>query len=238
MFWWIVATYCSFFVKGVCGFANAILFSAILSFSHNNINISPVELVIGWPTSVIIACRERKSLDWKVCGPLAAIVLVGSVVGTVFLKNFKADVVKVIFGFVIIGIGIELLLREFHPRQMKESKLVLSIIGVCSGILCGLYGIGALIGAYVGRTAKDSHAFKANVCFVFTVESLFRIMLYVIYGILTWDILRQALCLAPVMLLGLFSGIYCCRWLSERAVKRFVVVMLIICGITLVINNL
>ena len=63
-------------------------------------------------------------------------------------------------------------------------------------------------------------------------------MLYVIYGILTWDILRQALCLAPVMLLGLFSGIYCCRWLSERAVKRFVVVMLIICGITLVINNL
>ena len=217
MFWWIVATYCSFFVKGVCGFANAILFSAILSFSHNNINISPVELVIGWPTSVIIAWRERKSLDWKVCGPLAAIVLVGSVVGTVFLKNFKADVVKVIFGFVIIGIGIELLLREFHPRQMKESKLVLSIIGVCSGILCGLYGIGALIGAYVGRTAKDSHAFKANVCFVFTVEA------------------RSS---TPVMLLGLFSGIYCCRWLSERAVKRFVVVMLIICGITLVINNL
>ena len=64
------------------------------------------------------------------------------------------------------------------------------------------------------------------------------IIMYSIYGILTWDILKQALSLAPVMLLGLFSGIYCCRWLSERAVKRFVIVMLIICGITLVINNL
>ena len=138
MVWWIVATYCSFFVKGVCGFANAILCSALLSFSHNNINISPVELVIGWPTSVIIAWRERKSLDWKVCGPLAAIVLIGSVVGTVFLKNFKADIVKVIFGFVIIGIGIELLLREFHPTKMKESKPVLAIIGLSSVILCGL----------------------------------------------------------------------------------------------------
>ena len=71
MFWWIVATYCSFFVKGVCGFANAILFSAILSFSHNNINISPVELVIGWPTSVIIASSEGGR--WLVSGRIVAV---------------------------------------------------------------------------------------------------------------------------------------------------------------------
>ena len=105
-----------------------------------------------------------------------------------------------------------------------------------------------LINTYTRRTltADEVYVFTVVLCDNdvdrdgerFTVESLFRIGLYVIYGILTWEILKQALCLAPVMLLGLFSGIYCCRWLSERAVKRFVVVMLIICGITLVINNL
>ena len=63
---------------------------------------------------------------------------------------------------VIIFIGFEMLLREFQTRKMKPSKVVLVMIGVLSGLLCGLYGIGALLGAYINRVTDNSSSFKAN----------------------------------------------------------------------------
>lgn len=44
-------------------------------------------------------------------------------------------------------------LRENSRIQFTESKIVLGIIGVLSGVICGLFGVGALLAAYVGRVA-------------------------------------------------------------------------------------
>lgn len=238
MIWWIVATVCAFFVKGLCGFANTLVFTTLLSFGNNNINISPVELILGYPSNAILAWKERKSIKWSVCIPLAFLVLVGSVPGIFFLKNADTGIVKIIFGFVIIFIGIEMLMREMQTKKLKQSKVILGIIGVISGLLCGLYGVGALLGAYVNRVTDDSRSFKANICVVFLVENTFRIILYVAWGIITFDALRQALMLIPLMLVGLVLGIGSSKVFDEKVVKKIVVIMLIVSGVALVANSL
>ena len=83
MIFWILATFCAFYVKGLCGFANTLVFTSILSFGAANINISPVELVLGYPTNLIISFKERKAIDWKVVLSLSAMVIVGSIAGVV-----------------------------------------------------------------------------------------------------------------------------------------------------------
>lgn len=238
MAWWIIATLCAFFVKGLCGFANTLVFTTVLSFGNNNINISPVELLLGYPTNAILVLKERKSIKWSVCLPLAALVIIGSIPGVLFLKNADTGVIKIIFGFVIIFIGIEMFLREIHTKKVKQSKLVLGIIGVFSGLLCGLYGVGALLGAYVNRVTDDSHSFKANICVVFFVENTFRIILYAAWGIITFDIFKQAVVLIPVMLIGLALGMFSSKVLNEKIVRKIVIIMLIISGMALIINSL
>ena len=116
--------------------------------------------------------------------------------------------------------------------------MILGIIGVVSGILCGLYGVGALLGAYVNRVTDNSRAFKANICIVFLVENTFRIIMYALWGIITVDICRQALLLFPCMLLGLGLGMLSSKVLNEGIVKRVVILMLFVSGIALIINNL
>ena len=238
MFWWIIATLCAFFVKGLCGFANTLVFTTILSFGNSNVNISPVELILGYPTNLILAWKERRSIKWSVCLPLAALVILGSLPGVFLLKNVDTSVIKVIFGAIIIFIGIEMLLREFQIGKVKESKLLLAIIGVLSGILCGLYGVGALLGAYISRVTKGSNEFKANICVVFFAENTFRIVLYVLWGIITFDILKQAVILIPIMLAGLFAGMLSGKFLDEKIVKRLVIVMLVVSGFALIWNNI
>lgn len=238
MIWWIVATLCAFYVKGLCGFANTLVFTTILSFGNNNINISPVELILGYPTNAILAWKERKSIKWGICTPLAVLVIAGSIPGVLFLKNADTGMIKIVFGVVIVLIGLEMLLREFQTKKVKQSKIILGIIGVLSGILCGLYGIGALLGAYVNRVTDNSSSFKANICVVFLVENTFRIILYGLWGIITFDILKQAIILVPLMLIGLVLGMLSGKVLKESVVKKVVIIMLMISGVALVVNSL
>ena len=139
MVWWMAASVCAFFVKGLCGFANTLVFTTILSFGSSNSSISPVELLLGYPTNIILAWKNRKAIQWRVCLPLAALVIVGSIPGAIFLKNADTSLIKLFFGAVIVLVGVEMLLREFMPRKMKQSKAVLSVIGLLSGLLCGLH---------------------------------------------------------------------------------------------------
>lgn len=235
MGWMMFATVCAYFVKGLCGFANTLVFSTILSFSTNNVNISPVELVLGLPSNIMISYKERKSVQWKVCLPLAGLVLLGDIPGILLLKNTNTQVIKGIFGFVIIAIGVEMLLREYMGKT-KKTQLLLITIGILSGILCGLYGIGALLAAYMGRVTDNSSSFKGNLCIVFLIDNLFRLVMYGVTGIITLATLKQSVILFPFMALGLFLGMKGSSFLDERKIKKLVIIMLILSGVSLIVT--
>lgn len=237
LLWWIVATLCAYFIKGLCGFANTLILSSILSFGTDTINITPVDLLLSVPTNGIMAWKERKNLDWGMCMPLTILLLVGSIPGVLFLKNAESGLIKIIFGFVVIYIGLDSLLRE-REYKGRPSKIKLYLIGILSGIICGIYGVGALLSAYVSRNTKDSHAFKGNICFVFFVENAFRAVLYMCYGIITLETIKKSLLMVPVMLIGLYAGMASSNFLNEKVVKKIVIIMLIVSGVALVINNL
>lgn len=234
----IVAVLCAYFVKGMCGFANTLVHSTIVSFRDNNISITPVELLIGYPSNVLIAWKERRQIDVKSCVPLAALVFLGCIPGTFLLKNADAGMVKIFFGIVVAALGIEMLCREHRKKMHKGSRAVLLGIGLLSGLLCGMFGIGALMAAYMSRTTDNSQAFKGNLCVVFLAENTFRLLLYTGLGIITKPVVWQALLLMPFMLIGLFLGMAAARVIKESAVKRVVLVMLILSGVSLVIGGI
>jgi len=238
MIFWIIATLLAFYVKGLCGFANTLVFTSILTFGTANINISPVELILGYPTNLIISIKERKAITPRIVIPLAIMVIIGSLGGALFLKNADTTLIKIIFGVLVILVGIEMLLRELSQKKAKNSKVLLTIIGILSGFLCGLYGVGALLGAYIGRTTDDLKSFKANICTVFIIENTFRIILYLFYGIITMESLKRALILSPFMLIGLVAGMFSAGKISEKIVKRIVIILLIVSGIALILANL
>ena len=130
-----------------------------------------------------------------------------------------------------------MLLRELTKKKSKNSKVLFIIIGILSGFLCGLYGVGALLGAYIGRTTENTKSFKANICTVFIIENTFRLGLYLFYGILTIDMLKKALLLSPFMLIGLGLGMYSAGKINDLVVKKIVIVLLILSGAVLIFTN-
>lgn len=228
----------AYIVKGMCGFANTLVFGTLAGFFTDNVNISPVDLLLGYPSNLLIAWTERKGINFKVCIPLCALVILGSIPGAFFLKAGDAGVLKILFGFVVVFIGVEMYFRERKNEVSKGSPVMMAVIGLISGVLCGLFGVSALLVAYVSRTAKNQSQFRANNCVVFTVENTFRLLLYGFSGILTLETVKTAVCLLPFMFIGLGIGVFFQKRLPERAVKNCVIVLLIVSGLSLILNNL
>ena len=228
---WMLAAAAAYFVKGLCGFANTLVFTSILSFgSATNANISPVDLLVGYPTNVILTWKNREKLNARVWLPLAALVLAGSVPGALLLKHVDARAIKVVFGAVIVLLGAEMLLRERQKGKLRSSKLLL--------VLIGLFGVGALLAAYVSRVTDDQNGFKANISAVFVAENTFRIVLYSCLRLITPETLRTALLLLPFALLGLWIGMRSSARLNEKTAGRLVAVLLVLSGVSLIVKNL
>lgn len=228
----------AYFVKGLCGFANTLVFSTLLSFAVDNVNISPVELVLGFPSNCILAWRGRKYMQPRLFLPVAVLVFLGTLPGMFLLKNVDAGIIKILFGVVITLLGLEMLLRREKDAGKPMPKFVLTGIGLIAGVMCGLFGIGALLAVYMGRVAKDTQTMKANLCTVFLLENLFRMVTYSLSGILTVEILTQAVILLPAMATGLAIGMLCSKKLNEKIVRFAVYIMLVLSGFALIIQNL
>ena len=235
---WIAAAVAAFFVKGLCGFANTLVFTSVLGFGINNVNISPVDLLLGYPANIIMVWKNRKKIDPKVCILLIVIVLAGSIPGALLLKNADAKYLKILFGAVVIFIGIELLMNEAGKIRLRDSRISLGIIGLLSGVTCGLFGVGALLAAYIGRVAKSNDEFKGTISAVFAAENTFRIITYSILGVITPQSLKTVLVMVPFMLAGLFAGMKSGKYIDEKRSKKLVIVLLIISGLILIVNNL
>ena len=227
------------------GFANTLVFTSILSFGAANANISPVELLIGYPTNFILTWKNRKSLDYKVYLPLAALVLAGCIPGALLLKNADVSNIKVIFGNVAVLFGLEMFFRdkkrvEGNPLSQSSPRfrLTFGAVGLLAGVLCGLFGVGALLAVYVDRVTDSGSEFKANISAVFIADNTFRIILYSALHLLTFDTLKSALMLIPIAILGLFAGMKSSSLLKEKTVRRMMAVLLILSGVSLTLQNM
>lgn len=180
--------------------------------------------------------ERKKFIDKKNWLPLSFLVIVGSIPGVILLKKANTTSVKLFMGIVIISIGIEMLFHE-GQKERKQRAAILVIVGVITGFLCGLFGIGALLAAYVGRTTKNNDTFRGNLCLVFLIENTFRIFLYCYTGIITISVIKLVIILLPFMLMGLFIGNHLSKILNEKLIKKVVVIMLIVSGVSLLVKN-
>lgn len=239
MIWLWFVTLFAFFIKGLCGFANSLVFTTLMSFSSSIVHISPIMLLLNYPTNLILVWNGRKSLNWKICGPLCIMVIAGIIPGTFFFTNTDTRLLEGIFGVAVVLISLEMLFnkRKAQPSGQKVNWK-LSLLGVLSGFVCGFCNTGVLVGTYLSKVTDNTQSFKANACIVYFLSDNIKLLMFLCLGVLSREILLEALSIFPIAMLGLWLGMKSSKIMNETIAKKVVLVMLIISGLGLVINNL
>lgn len=226
-----------YIIKGLIGFGNPMITGPLLSLRLDNAVISPAGLLIDGPTNAYISWKNRKSFDRRRILPLTIAVLLGVIPGTLLLKASLPWIIKAVLGVLVIGIGVEMATRS-NCSGGKDRPFLRYVIAFVSGIFAGLYGINLLIVAYLERAAQDHSEFKGSMCFLFLMENLFRTILYAVTGIFTMDALWLALITVPAAILGLFIGGRVESRLSETNVKKGVILLFLLSGVSVLAKAL
>ena len=239
MLLWMLAALVGYFVKGVAGIGNTLVVTSAMSYTRTNAEITPVELLLCVPTNLAVTWVYRRHINWKLAIAPMCMVLAGDVLGVLLLKNVDVTAMKAVFGVVLILLSAEQLWRELRGKPGKAAHPALMLaLGVSAGVLCGMFGVGALLAAYLSRVTTDDQTYKGTMSIIFTVENAFRVIAYSVTGLLTTASLINAAMLLPFMGLGLFLGIRLSSRMNARAMRIIIGVMLLISGVPLVLAGL
>lgn len=239
MIWLWLVTLFAFFIKGLCGFANSLVFTTLMSFRSSIVHISPIMLLLNYPTNLIMVWNGRKSLNWKICGPLCIMVIAGIIPGTFFFTNTDTRLLEGIFGVAVVLISLEMLFNKRKPQPSGQKlNWKLSLLGVLSGFVCGFCNTGVLVGTYLSKVTDNTQSFKANACIVYFLSDNIKLLMFLCLGVLSREILWEALSIFPIAMLGLWLGMKSSKIMNEVIAKKIVLIMLVISGLGLVINNL
>lgn len=227
----------AFIVKGLAGFGDPLISTPMLSvFLPNSIitpGLSPVSPILN----AKMVWENRAHFSARVVLPISVFVLLGVIPGTLLLKFGAPAPLKVLLGLLIVGLGVEMLTRKAVPTK-KEKPIIRSIVSFCSGFTAGLFGINLLFLAYLERVSLRREEFRANICFVFFLENIFRIAVYLHQGLFTYESLLLSVVALPAAILGVKLGGALDRRMSDRLSRKCIIYVFILGGISTVLYAL
>lgn len=237
MLLWMLAALIGYFVKGVAGIGNTLVVTSVMAYTHTNAEITPVELLLCVPTNLAVTWVYRRHINWRLALAPLLMVVAGDMLGVLLLKNADVTVLKAVFGAALILLSIEQLWRELREKAGKKvTPALMLVLGISAGVLCGMFGVGALLAAYLSRVTNDDMTYKGTMSIIFTIENIFRVIAYSAAGLLTAISLSRAALLLPFMGLGLFLGIRLSSRLNARVMRILIGVMLLLSGIPLIVT--
>jgi len=228
----------AFFIKAITGFGNTLIMGSLFSFVVPNTITTPVDLLMSVPTNGYMAWRERKAITLKSAIPLAVLMVIGLVPGTFFLRMGADWLLRAIFGLVIVGMALQIALKKTDYQTKRNNPLTLALTGLISGILAGMFGVGALVAVYFSKTTDNKQQFRSNTCFVFFVENIFRVILYWVTGIFNRQVFLISIVLLPAVVIGMALGRKADQHVDEVKMKRAVIALLLLSGMILFIRNM
>ena len=157
-----IAVCLAYMVKGLTGFANTLVLTAIMSFERSGRDITPMDLLLSFPANVWMMLQQRRSIQWKKALPVCAVLLAGCIPGTLLLKGVSPAALKVGVRRAAHRVGAG---ADYAPPGGETARAPRCSRGRwrCSRALRrGCSAWGALLAAYMSRTAKDPGEYRAN----------------------------------------------------------------------------
>lgn len=235
----LLATFLAFYLKGITGFGNTLVMNAMFSFVKENRFTTPVDLLIGLPANFMISWKHRNELQARIVLPLGIATILGNIPGILILSQADGRFLKVILGIVLVGMS---LLMAFGMKKTfvkhHPSKIEIYVVGLISGILVGMFGIGAFAAIYLSKLSNRREEFRSNLCFVFLMDNVFRLFAYSYQGLITSEVIKVSLIMFPVAYIGLKVSRYTDQRLSEKHIKQLIFLLLGISGMVLVLKNI
>lgn len=223
-------------VRGVIGFASALIAVPLLSLRLPLVMVVPVVGLLDYSASLTQGLQGRRLIRWRDIWPLAPFTAAGVTVGLHLLAGLRQGVLALFLGLFIVGYAIYTLL-PFPP--WRGSRRWAAPAGFLGGFVGAVFGTGGpFYVVYLRLRQLEKSEFRASAAAIFLADGALRLGGYATAGFYGGEVLWLALAGLPVAAAGLFIGHRVHLSISQRGFVRLLGVVLLASGLALIVKNL
>lgn len=200
-------------LQRVAGMGLGLIAAPILAIAMGPVQGVMVVNILAMINAALTAVSVRQFIDWRRCGYIGSVMVVGSIAGALLIKQISTAWLLILFGVLILGALFVVSLLKGHMPEPK-GRLPLLVTGMIGGFTNTLAAVaGPVITVYAQAAKWDHKHFSA------TLQPLFVIAggtSFVVKSLLGAGNLGDTSWLVwPVGILGMFVGIFLGTRLSK-----------------------
>ncbi len=224
----------AYVVFGVAGFGTALVAGPVMIQFMPLSRIIPLLVLLDFVAAFGNWLPARKAVVRGELMRLLPCMALGCTLGVVFLLNLKSDLLLLLMGLFITTYAVYSLALTVKPARLAPAWVV--PMGTAGGLFGALFGSGGFLYAiYLNARLPSKDQVRATQSALISCSTLVRLSLFLIAGVYAdLPLLILALCLAPMMLLGLWVGRRLALNLSREAFVRVVTWLVLASGIALI----
>ena len=227
----------AYFVRGISGFGSGLIAVPLLALRFPLQEVVPFMLIADFGASALVGGLTFRQVDWTEIRRLMPATVVGVVIGTHLLVSLPPSLLLTILsGFVLAFALRALLLRQqgFTPASPRWAYPA----ALSGGAVSGLFGTGGPpYVIYLSHRIADKGGLRATLSALFFLEGLLRIVTFLVAGLLWgWEVWRNALFAAPLIIAALYGGSHIHARLSNQQMQQGVSLLLLVSGASLLVK--
>jgi uncharacterized membrane protein YfcA len=223
----------AYIILGISGFGSALVTIPLLVHFLPLQTVVPLVVMVDFLATLTTGLRFRAHVETGELKLLIPSVIAGILAGVTLLAMLPRHATLVALGIFIVAYGVYRLFA--HAPVSGISRWWGIPTGLTGGLIGGLFGVGGPIyAAYMTARVPDVSRMRATLAAVFTFSTGFRVSVYLLSGLmLQKDVWWAFLMLAPIMPVGLFIGHRLHARLTREQVGRFISLLLVVSGVSL-----
>ena len=229
--------FAAYFVFGITAFGSGLVAIPFLTHLWPLSFVLPVMVMLDCFNSGTVALRERRHVAWRELSILIPIMVVGLIGGVTLLVKLPPRSSMAGLGMTVTVFGAWALLGAASQRVVHRAWVLPA--GLLSGVASGVFGVGGPpVALYLAGRLRDKTQLRASLATSLMLSVAVRIVLFLIAGLLSMQLVATMLALLPFALAGLYVGSRVHTHLSREHLARFVAVLVMCSGISLVVRAL
>jgi len=227
----------AYIIFGMSGFGSTLIAVPLLA------HLLPLKFVI--PMVVILDCVGAISMGLKLRAdvwkaefiPMLPFLVIGLICGVFVLLHLPPRWLLLLLGGFVVVFGVNFMLSR--KPLLRLPRWSVAPIGLFAGTTSSAFGVGGPIYVFFfSARGATPEQIRATVPAVFSFTTVARILIFTGAGLFNPEVLIGAALLLPVMALGLWCGHRLHLNLTRDQVVRFVGVLLLASGVSLLVRAL
>lgn len=224
----------AYVVFGIAGFGTALVAGPVLINFMPLSRIIPLLVLLDFVAAFGNWLPARKAVARSELLRLLPFMALGCTLGVIFLLQLKADVLMLLMGLFVTAYALYSLAVKVKPANLAPFWAVPA--GTVGGLFGALFGSGGFLYAlYLNARLSSTEQARATQSALISCSTVVRLSLFLVAGVYAdGPLLLLAVCLLPVIFLGLRIGRRLTLNMSREAFVRLVTWLVLCSGIALI----